>query len=77
MMMMQGMVQALAGTLAGLAGALQLSQLMAKMLYGVRPTDPVTFGSVAIVLGLAALLAICVPAHKATRIEPMMALRHE
>jgi predicted permease len=77
MVMMQGMVQALAGTLAGLAGALQLSQLMAKMLYGVQPTDPVTFGSVAIVLGLAALLAICVPAHKATRIQPMMALRHE
>ncbi len=73
----QGMAQALTGTAAGVAGALLLSQLLAKMLYGVRPTDPVTFGGAAIVLGLAALLAICVPARKATRIEPMTALRHE
>jgi putative ABC transport system permease protein len=54
-----------------------LSQLMAKMLFGVRPTDPVTFGAVAIVLGAAALLATFVPARKATRIEPMLALRNE
>jgi len=73
----QGMLQALAGTAAGVAGALLLSQLMAKMLYGVRPTDPLTFGGVAIVLGVTSLLATCVPARKATRIEPMVALRHE
>ncbi len=77
MVVTKGMLQALAGTAAGIAGALLLSQLMAKMLYGVRPTDPVTFGGVAIVLGLAALLATCVPARKATRIEPMAALRNE
>jgi len=77
MVVRQGMIQALAGTAAGVAGALLLSQLMAKMLYGVRPTDPVTFGAVATVLGLAALLAACVPARKATRIEPMIALRNE
>ena len=77
MVVRQGMAQALTGTAAGVAGALLLSRLMARMLYGVRPTDVVTFGSVAIVLGLAALLAICVPARKATRIEPMVALRHE
>jgi putative ABC transport system permease protein len=47
------------------------------MLYGVRPGDPVTFGSVIVVLGLAALLATCVPARRATRIEPMTALRNE
>jgi predicted permease len=73
----QGMAQALAGTGAGIAGALLLSRLMARMLYGVRPTDPVTFGGVAAVLGLAALAATCVPASKATRIDPMAALRHE
>ncbi len=77
MVVRQGMLQALAGTAAGVAGALLLSQLMAKMLYGVRPTDPLTFGGVAIVLGVTSLLATCVPARKATRIEPMVALRHE
>ena len=77
MVLRQGMAQALAGSAAGIAGAPLLSRLMARMLYGVRPTDPVTFGSVAVVLGLAAILAIFVPARKATRIEPMAALRHE
>jgi ABC-type antimicrobial peptide transport system permease subunit len=59
------------------AGALLLARLMAGMLYGVRPTDLLTFGGVAAVLGLAALVATCVPARKATRIDPMVALRHE
>ncbi len=77
MVVRQGMMQALAGTAAGVAGALLLARLMAGMLYGVRPTDPVTFGGVAAVLGLAALAASCVPARKATRIDPMVALRHE
>jgi putative ABC transport system permease protein len=77
MVVRQGMVQALAGTVAGVAGALLLARLMAGMLYGVRPTDLLTFGGVAAVLGLAALVATCVPARKATRIDPMVALRHE
>jgi putative ABC transport system permease protein len=50
---------------------------MARMLYGVRPNDPLTFGTVSVVLAVAALLAICVPARRATRIEPMAALRQE
>jgi putative ABC transport system permease protein len=73
----QGMAQALAGSVTGIAGALLLSGLMSKMLYGVRPTDPITFGVVAMVLGLAALLATCVPARRAIRIEPSVALRDE
>jgi putative ABC transport system permease protein len=73
----QGMAQALAGAAVGLAGALLVARLMTKLLYGVRPTDPVTFAGVVVVLGLAALLAVCVPARKATRIEPMVALRNE
>jgi predicted permease len=77
LVVLNGMLQAVAGAAAGFGGALLLSRLMARMLYGVRPTDPVTFGVVAMVLGLAALVAICVPARKATRIEPMVALRHE
>ena len=52
-----------------IAAALLLSKLMAGMLYGVQPTDPTTFGGVAIVLSLTALTAICVPARRATRIE--------
>jgi predicted permease len=77
MVMQQGMLQVLAGTAAGIAGALLLSKLIAKMLYGVRPADPATFGGVAVVLGLAALLAVCIPARRATRIDPMVALRNE
>jgi predicted permease len=77
MVVRQGMLQALAGTVAGFAGALLLSRFIAKLLYGIQPADPVTFGGVAIVLGLAALLAVCIPARRATRIEPMIALRNE
>lgn len=77
MVLGQGMVQALAGSLAGVGGALLLGRLMSRMLYGVRPNDPLTFGMVAMVLGVAALLAICVSARRATRIEPMVALRQE
>jgi putative ABC transport system permease protein len=73
----QGMWQAVTGAAAGLAGALLLARLMTKMLYGVKPSDPVTFGGVAAVLAAAALLAIVVPARRATRIEPMTALRNE
>ncbi|HEX3745231.1 MAG TPA: ABC transporter permease [Bryobacteraceae bacterium] len=77
MVVRQGMAQALAGALAGAGGALLLGRLMAGMLYGVRPNDLVTFGVVGVVLGTAALLAICVPARRATRIEPTVALRQE
>jgi putative ABC transport system permease protein len=73
----QGMKQALAGAAVGIVSALLLSQLMSKMLYDVRPSDPATFGSVIVVLGMAALLASCVPARKATGIDPISALRSE
>jgi putative ABC transport system permease protein len=73
----QAMQQAFAGAAAGIVGAVLLSKLIGKMLYGVRPTDPSTFGAVFVVLGLAALIAICVPARRATRIEPTVALRSE
>ncbi|HEY3455940.1 MAG TPA: FtsX-like permease family protein, partial [Bryobacteraceae bacterium] len=77
MVLRQSMLQALAGAAAGLICALLLSRLRAKMLYGIRPSDPFTFCGVAVVLGLAALLATCIPARKAARIEPMLALRNE
>jgi putative ABC transport system permease protein len=73
----QGMMQAAAGATVGIAGALLLARLMTKMLYGVRPSDPLTFVGVALVLAVAALAAICIPARRATRIEPMTALRNQ
>ena len=77
MVVVRGMAQALAGAIAGIAGALLLARLMTGMLYGVHPNDPATFGAVALVLGLAALAAVFIPAHRATRIDPMSALRNE
>jgi putative ABC transport system permease protein len=77
MVIRQGMTQAVAGAAAGVAGALLLTRLMSGMLFGVRPTDPLTFCAVALVLCLAAMAASCVPARNATRIEPMTALRED
>ncbi len=77
MVLVSAATQALAGAVAGIIGALLLSKLMAKMLFGVQPTDLATFIAVAVVLGLAALAASAFPARKAIRIEPMIALRSE
>jgi len=71
----QGMWLAMAGSVTGLAGALLLSRLMTKLLYGVQPTDPATFVAVATGLGLVAMLACYIPARRATRIDPVAALR--
>ncbi len=73
----QGMRVALAGTVAGLGGALAASRAMSTILYGVGPADPVAFAVALIVLGAAALVATLVPAHRATRIDPLTALRTE
>ncbi|HUE02957.1 MAG TPA: ABC transporter permease [Bryobacteraceae bacterium] len=77
MVFQQAIAQTLAGAVAGMAGALALGRLMAKMLYGVQPADPLTFGCVALVLALAALPATYVPARRASRIDPVVALRSE
>jgi putative ABC transport system permease protein len=73
----QGLQLAVAGAAIGLAGALLVSRLLAGLLYGVRPTDPLTFASVALLLLGVALLACYIPARRALRVDPAIALRHE
>jgi len=72
-----GLRLALIGVGVGLAAALGLTRLMSSMLYGVRPTDLVTFVAVSLLLGGVALLASYVPARRASTVDPMVALRHE
>jgi predicted permease len=77
MVLRQGLGLAIAGTAVGLVCALIVSHLMAGLLYGVRPADPLTFAGVALLLVGVALLACYIPARRAIRVDPLLALRHE
>jgi putative ABC transport system permease protein len=77
MVLKQGVTLAAAGIVTGIAAALLLTRLMQSLLYQVRPTDPVTFIVVAAVLVVVALIASALPAFRATRVSPLIALRTE
>jgi putative ABC transport system permease protein len=77
LILVQGMKPALAGVVGGIAGALIATRLLSSMLFNVSPMDPSTFAAVALGLMGVAVLACLLPAMRATRIDPTIALRRE
>jgi putative ABC transport system permease protein len=77
MVVVEGMKPTLLGVAIGTGGALALGRVLSGLIYGVKPTDLVTFLAVTLLLGAIALLASILPAYRATKVDPMVALRYE
>ena len=77
LVLQEGLLITLIGVALGLAGALFLSRIMAGYVYGITSTDPLTFAITSLLLIAVALLASYIPAHRATKVEPTVALRYE
>ena len=73
----QSLMMLLIGTVIGLAGAFALTRLMSTLLFGVTSTDPLTYVSVVGILTIVALLACYIPARRAAKVDPLIALRYE
>jgi putative ABC transport system permease protein len=77
MILLQGAKLAVLGVVLGLGAGIALTRLLGTMLFEVKPTDPLTFAAGALILFAAALAACWIPARRATRVDPLVALRYE
>jgi len=77
LVVLEGMTPALLGMIIGWVGAFALSRVLSSLIYGVQPTDLLTFAAVSALLAIVALLATLIPAYRATKVEPIQALREE
>jgi putative ABC transport system permease protein len=77
LVMQQGLILAAMGLTIGLAASFAATRLLTKMLFAVKPTDPLTYVGVAVVLAIVAVLATYIPARRALKVDPLIALRQE
>ena len=77
MILRRGLVQLAIGLTLGLVGAFFLSKVLSTLLVRVTPSDPVTFTAITVLLSLVAVAACVIPARRATRVDPLVALRNE
>jgi len=77
LVMRQGLRLVIIGVAIGLLISAAATRVLSAALFGISPTDPLTFGGISLLLGLVAMLACWIPARRATKVDPLVALRHE